>query len=381
MRGACAIILDCDKAFISYAALRKRSLNFFQETEINSPYDDSDIVDWLKKNSEVLQDKIVSIEKKSLLDIQRLYLQLPWGSCQIKRVQEAVTLGRRKKIGPGDISSLKKYLENKFLDWDDYCVHNIIFKYEIEGKYYFTAPLGIAAKKIKAEAILVLIKDRIYQEVESIFNNLERNFSGFVLPQVSLFSSVFRKKDKVRAVISIDYAKSHLVTVDGEEFMNNREFPFGLKQIIEALAEKFMLPFNLAQEVFFRYFSFQETPFFKEVTIKKEEGYLNLSTQTLNSFIKDYLRTQIQYIAKELDQLANNKDLIVSFIGRLNTKEGFYGFLQSFLSYNLKGSLQKSALSSSYGCLRYGLNPFLENDYKRKTSFIRYILGIYKEYF
>ncbi|MBP7088827.1 MAG: hypothetical protein KBB01_05985 [Candidatus Omnitrophica bacterium] len=381
MKGACAIVLDCDKAFISYAALRKRGLNFFQETEINSPYDDSDIADWLKKNSEVLKDKISSIEKKSLFNIQKVYLQLPWGSCQIKRVQEAVTLGRKKKIASGDIASLKKYLENKFLDWDDYCVHNIIFRYEIEGKYYFTAPLGIAAKKIKADAILVLIKDKIYQEVEGIFDNLERNFSGFVLPQVSLFSSVFKKKDKIRAVVSIDYAKSHLVTIGREEFIDNKEFPFGLKQIIEALAEKFILPFNLAQEVFFRYFSFQETPFSKEVTIKKEDGYLNLSIQTLNSFIKDYLKTQVQYIAKDLEQLASNKDLIVSFIGRLNSKEGFYGFLQSFFPYNLKAPLQKSILSSSYGCLRYGLNPFLENDYKRKTSFLRYILGIYKEYF
>ncbi len=241
--------------------------------------------------------------------------------------------------------------------------------------------MGIAAKKIKVDAILVLIKDKVYQEVEGIFDNLERNFSGFILPQVSLFSSVFRKKDKIRAVISIDYAKSHLVTIGTEEFIDNKEFPFGLKQMIEALAEKFILPFNLAQEVFFRYFSFQETPFSKEVTIKKEDGYLNLSIQTLNSFIKDYLKTQVQYIAKDLEQLAGNKDLIVSFIGRLNPKGGFYGFLQSFFPYNLKAPLQKSILSSSYGCLRYGLNPFLENDYKRKTSFLRYILGIYKEYF
>jgi len=381
MRGVCSIVLDTDKAFIAFAGLRGARLISCQELEMPAPYKTKDILSWLRENTEILKAKIIAVEKKHLLRIERIFLQLPWNAFDIIKVQEDIPLKRRKKIASGDIAFAKRYLENKVLDWDDHCMHDIASRYEVEGKYYRFAPLGISTRKININLLLIRVKDRIYREVESIFDNLDRNFGGFIAPQIGIFSSAFTKKDRARAVVSIDYDKSYLVVLGGQDFITGKEFSFGLQQLIGELGKRFILPFHLAEEVFVRYFSFKETPFFKEVTIKKEEGYMNLSIQTLNSFIKDYLKTQIQSIVQEVAQMNTSPEFLMSFIGRLNSKEGFYGFLNSFISYSLKAPIQKSALSSSCGCLRYGVNPFLENDHKRRVSLIQYISGVYKEYF
>ena len=42
-------------------------------------------------------------------------------------------MNRRKRISSADITTAKRYLEDKFLDWDDYCIHNIVTEYVLEA--------------------------------------------------------------------------------------------------------------------------------------------------------------------------------------------------------------------------------------------------------
>jgi len=381
MRGTCAIVLDRDRALISFGYHKRFYPAFLEELEIPISYNGDSILSCLQQNIEILDQRIKEVEKSRSFRVEKVFLELPWGFANKRVVQDSIPLRRRKSIASADISFAKKYLEDKFLDWDDFCLHNIVINYEVEGVSYDLVPLGIRAKKIELQSLLLWVKDKIYKETEDIFDNLDRNFGGFIEPGISMYSCVFLKKEKTQVVVSINYDCSHFVIRNRDGFIFGREFDFGLKKIIEMLAQKFILPLALAEEVFMRYISFKESPYFKEITIKKEEGYINLSTQTLNSFIKDYIKNEISYLLDEIKKMAQDDGLAISFIGRLNSKDGFYGFLKDFIPHDLKAPLQKETISSSFGCLRYGLSPFLEEDYKKNELFLRRIVNIYKEYF
>jgi len=381
MRGVCAISLDKDKTFISFASLKGTCLTFLNESEVAASDSDNDIASFLKDNLEVIDQKIVDIEAKHSCRCEKIFLELPWTVVQEKKVEDIVTLRSRKKITSADITRAKKQLEDKFLNWDDFCIHNIIINYEVEGNNYIEPPLGVWAKKIKLKALLVWIKDKLHREIEDIFDNTDRNLGGVVSPQISRFSSVFSDKDKAQVVVSIDYDQSNFIARSGDNLFFGKEFDFSFRRAIEELAKRFALKISLAEEIFQRYISFKEIPYFKEITVKRDSGYINLSIQTLNSFIKNYIKSEVCYILQEIREDISKDDFTLSFIGRLNSKEGFYGSLQSYVPYSLKTPFQKLTVSSSYGCLRYGISPFLEQDHKKNEPVFRRILNIYREYF
>jgi cell division ATPase FtsA len=381
MRGICGIVLDEDRALISFAHLKKSYPTFLQEVEIPISYRNDDFLTCLRQNLEIFDSKIREIEKKFSLRVERIFFELPWGFAAKRVIQDSIPFKGRKRVTRGDISTAKKYLEEKFLDWDDFCLHNIVINYEIEGAFYEAPPLGVWAKKMELCSLLFWIKDKIYKETEDIFANLDRDFGGFIEPSISMFSSVFFKKEKTQGVISVNYGGSCFVVRNEKGFILSREFDFGLKKIIEAISRKFLLSLALAQEVFYRYVSFKELPYFKEITIKKEEGYVSLSTQTLNIFVKDFIKNEIVYLLTEINKLVQAEDFLISFIGRLNSKEGFYAFLKDCVPYSLTAPIRREVVSSSFGCLRYGLSNFLENDYIKNESFAKYVVNIYKDYF
>ncbi len=381
MRGACAISLDEDKTFISSAILRGPYLNFLGESEVPAVYKGGDVAAYLRENLEVLDEKIKDTESSKSFRAERVFLELPWHLISKKEVCEVVPLGRRKRITSRDISYARKYLEDKFLDWDDFCVHNIVVNYEVEGQSYDNPPLGVWAKRVKLRSYLLWVKDIVHKEAEDVFSNSDINFSGFVAPPISRFSSAFGRKDKLQVAVSVDYGSSHFVVMGRDRFSFSREFDFGLKTIIEALAKRFAFDLSLAEEVFNRYISFKEIPYFKELTLKKGQGYVNLSTQTLNAFIKNYIREEIGLVLVAIRESAGDENFTISFIGRLNVKEGFYSFLKDCIPYTLRAPFRKEVVSSSFGCLRYGISPFLESAHRKGESLLQRIFTVYKEYF
>ena len=126
MRGLCAISLDRDKTFISFAHLKRGQPVFFKELEVSVVNSGDDIVFFLKENFETLNQKIKETEEKYSCRCEKIFLELPWGAAKSKMVEETITLKSRKKITSRDILRAKKYIEDKFLSWDDSCIHNII---------------------------------------------------------------------------------------------------------------------------------------------------------------------------------------------------------------------------------------------------------------
>lgn len=390
MRGICGLYFDQDKIFASLAGRTKKDLVFLEELEIERIPASESISDMVKEAAQLLQQKITEAQRRHSFRLERVFLELPRNFGSRKIVEETVPLRKRKKVTTGDIFYIKKYLEDKFLDWDDFCVHNIPLSYGIEDTSYLKPPLGLWARKIKLRSILTWVKDRLYREIEDTFDNVNMSFGGFVLPELSMlavlpegFGLVGRSRmpAKIQAVISLDYTGSFFVLRNNQGHIFSGQFDFGLKKILDELAGRFSLSLDLAREVFSRYIYFKEVPYFKEVTIKKEGGYLKLSSQTLNFFIKNYIKNQIINVIRQIEAKTNESDFSVSFIGRLNKKEGFGGFLKECISQEVVLSRQTKVFSSSFGCLRYGLQPFLEKTQSQKNHFLQSFLDTYRDYF
>jgi hypothetical protein len=380
MKTSLAIVFDEDRIFLSFAAIKRGYFTFLKELQIPSVCKDNDFLISLKVNADIIDQKIKQTEKDEGFCLEKVFIQLPWNFATEVVARDDVALSGKKTISSRDIAFAKKRLEGKFLNWDDTCIHNIVTSYKVEGLSYDRVPLGLTARRIELKSLLVSIKDKIYKETLNIFDNLNRNFAGFVAPQISTFSSSFSKKEKIQSVVAIDYYSSHLITRDRDGYWT-KELSLSLKMIIDRLAQRFNLTFILAEEILQRYVSFKDVPYFKEITIKKGSKYLNLSPRTLNSFVKDYIRNELALIKQEIEERAGTGDCLISFIGRLNSKDGFYNFLKDQLPYFLQMPIEKTTLSSSSGCLRYGLSGFLEEDHKSDKPYLSRILNIYRDYF
>jgi len=381
MKGACAVVIDENKAFFSFCRLKKPSFKFLEAQTLVLPQKSDSFFNSIKDNAEIINQALGDIEKRYCLKIDKVFFEVPEGLTNTRIVTDIVPLRGKKRISAFDINFVKKHLEDKFLDWDDYGIHNITFNYSLRGTDYLDPPFGVWAKKLEVKSLLVSIKDKIYKEIEDTFDNFGRGFIGFVSSMISTYASVFKKRDIPQVVMRCDYQKSNSVIRKHNDFIILGNTDFSLKHLIEKLARRFFLDFSLTEELFERYISFKEIPYFKEITIKKEGGYINLSTQTMNLFIKDYIRSEITNILEPIKQQIGGDDFIFSFLGKLTEKEGFYRFLRNCVPCRLATPLENSASSSSFGCLRYGLLPFLELDYKKRRSLLQRIRDVYKEYF
>jgi cell division ATPase FtsA len=381
MNGVCAIVFDKDRSYASFARAAGKRLFFIKEEIIPFAANSEDIAVVLREASSAIEKTIQEVEKYHKFRVDKIFLQLPAAAARSKKVSDIIPLKRRKKINASDIIFAKQYLEDKFLDWNDCCVHNLVLSYEAAQNIFTKAPLGIWSHRLGLTSLLIWVKENIYREIEDIFDSLDRCFAGFIAPEIGIFSSAFSQRRGRQAVISIEYEAARCVALSDGGLVFNEYAGFGLRDMIGELAKQFLLEDPLARELFERYISFKEIPYHQEVTLKKGQAYINLSTQSLNLFIKRYVKDKMGLIIDDIKRIFNDEMLNLSVIGRLGAKEGVFSFYKECLPYSLSMPLQNPALSSSYGCLFYGVKRFMENEFEKNEFFLQKVIKTYREYF
>ncbi|MFA5008652.1 MAG: hypothetical protein WC546_05470 [Candidatus Omnitrophota bacterium] len=383
MKGICGIDIDSDRTYIAFARQLRHQPVFLQGAELEAQFSPENFFQFLQENGGSINQKISEKEKQLSLSVERIYINLPWDLGKKGEFSAIIPLNKRKKITASDIMFAKKYLQDTYLDWDDFCVHHFVLNYEVEGRTYICPPIGLVAKKIKLNSCLIWVKDKFRKDTEVIFSNLERGFAGFVCPFASIAGAVFANSKDIKdlcAIIDIAYDKTSVLVIKDGHIFCIKESDFGLKKIFDELERKIILPAALAVEVFNRYISFKELPHFKEVSIKTGSNYINLSTQAANTFVKDYIKNELTRIIDDI-KAALAGDTPIYVCGRLNAKEGFCEFVKSFMPYDVKLGNAKGAVSKSFGALNYGASRFLEEGCLKKDSFLNRVIGVYKEYF
>src|SRR3990167_6249229 len=192
-KGAAAIVIDGDQAFISLGSLKKTSFTFLEEFSAGLPKWPADALSSIKENSALLNQAILDAEKRHQLKVDKIFLELPQSFINLKKINEVVPLKGKKRISSFDLKFIKRYLEDKYLDWDDFCIHNIAFNYTVLDSIYPEPPYGVWAKKLGGNFLLASVKEKVYKEVEDVFDNSDRHFSGFIWAALSSYASGFAK--------------------------------------------------------------------------------------------------------------------------------------------------------------------------------------------
>jgi cell division ATPase FtsA len=382
MKTFSALILEKDKAFLSFAILKKGCLKLLDEKELALVSND-DFLKQLKTNAKKIEKLIIDFEQEHSLSVGKIFIELPPSLAGEAEVQEKIVFPKKKKITPSIIDSAKKYIENKFLEWNQHCIHHIVLDYQTEGIQTNNAPLQVFTNKIEFRSLLIHVKGDFYKEVADIFYNMEKNFAGFVAHKISHFSQGFNNLEGNKIVISVNNFNSYAGIKDEKGRLFEKEFSFGIKEIIEKLAKQYAVAPSIAKQLLKRYGSFKEIPYFKEITIKKQDSYLNLSTMALGNFLKKVFSSNIKLIIEEVLKVVkeNKRDEVVfSFIGPLARKDGFYGYIKKLLIVKVEVPAYKCS-SSAFGCIKYGYFKPLENKHLKKQSLLRKIKKIYHEYF
>ncbi len=382
MQTICGISIEDDKAFLSFANIKKKTLMPLAGKEIALTLE-QDFIKKLKNNIETIERTIVEVEQKYSTSVIKIFIELPPNLAQELEINETIVFSKKKKIKTAVINYVKKYIENKFLEWDHHCIHNIILNCQTEGIRAKTVPLGILTNKIRVNALLIYVKDAFYKEISDIFYNIERNLAGFVAHKISILSEGAGSFQNKQIVISVNNFKSYVVIQDGKGKIVEKTFDFSIKEIIKELSDKYSISPVLSFQILARYGSFKTIPYFKEITIKKEDSYLNLSIKVLGNFLKEIFSKNIKSIIDnsfENIKTEEQSDFVFTFIGPLTTKDGFYNYIRQLLPYDIEVPVDRHE-SSSFGCAYYGYRKPLERNHKEERSFLAKIKKVYHEYF
>ncbi|MDD5069793.1 MAG: hypothetical protein PHV17_03605 [Candidatus Omnitrophica bacterium] len=400
MKGLCGIELDNDKIFLSFSSLTNSCLIFRKEVSLTLKRpissdllnDDSfkenlnweKFIKYIKTNADKLQQIIKEEEKQLSLKISDISITIPEALCRTISVEKEIVFKTRRKIGVRDIIYAKRYLQDLSLEWDSFCFHHFVGRYTIDGNNYEKPPLGVTTKKITLASTLVWIPSRFREELAAVINNLDKRLAIIVAEDIGAYALVFDKQsaDDTHVLIKVSYNDCRVFVLKRGHRLSDFSVDFSLKILIDKLAEHFMLTESIAMELFDRYISFRTLSYndkvTKEVSVRNGDCYLNLSINTLNSFVKEHLGKVFDQIADKLDAFPAEKPFQVSLLGRLNPKEAISAFFQENMPYPTVMPVVKIE-STALGAMLYGRFRFFED--LVKDNFFHRVAKIYKEYF
>ncbi|OQX81227.1 MAG: hypothetical protein B6D56_03010 [Candidatus Omnitrophica bacterium 4484_70.1] len=376
MKGLCSLEIDGNRLrglIVEEAAFRKVD-EFFLELK------DFAFFEGIKKNIDKIEKLLEEEEEKHSLEIERLFVNLPFDKAEFLNVEDVVPLSsRRKKVTLKDIERAKKYIENIVLDWKKYSLHHIILRYETDNNVYFCLPSDLEAKNLKLRSFLVYIERREYEEMLEVFNNIERKFAGFIWEPISTLSIGETLMDKVSILMKENYTLCTGIK-EGEIFVE--KFPFGEKDIKRAIQEKFFVSYRVAEKLFQWYVCFDDVSGKdRMITIKDKENYVKIPEEEFLFFIKEVLLSKIEEILYFLEKKVEENTYFF-FLGNVFQKKNFTNFLKKEISsLKIKSFSLPTKYLSLYGCIRYGYLRYLERFNIPKISLWQKVLNIYQGYF
>jgi len=384
MKILSGISLDDNFLFFSFVSFKDRKLTPHIDSIIELPCSYSNLGEFIKEHIEDIDKEIREKEKRYSFKTDKIYFTLPQGIAQKVIVEDLISLKTRqskKKITYKDIIFAKKQIEDITLDLQDLCLHHFVLEYDTEGLRSQVPPIGIRARKIKLKSLIIFINNRLFDEFVYLFDNFNHKFSGFVYEPICDFSSIFGREDKdLSLILHLGYNKTTATPFLNANPIFEECFDFGESEIVNAVAQEFLLPKELAHKVIFNYGSFKNIHFSKEISIKDRNNYINISSMSLNSLMKEVMKRKLEKIIFDLKKKLGQDDFMITFIGRLTQIDGFYNFIKDIFPLKLKRPLFNRASLSAFGCVKYGVSRFLE-EYPLERNFLRNIFKVYKDYF
>jgi len=378
MRGVCS--LEIEESGLKGLIVGRGGGGFEKVEEFFLELKDFKFFEGIKRNIDKIEKILREEEEKYSLEIEKIFINLPFDKAEFLTVEDVVPLSLRKKwVMLKDIEKAKRYIENIVLDWKKYLLHHIILKYEAENRIYFHLPLNLEAKNLKLKSFLVYIKRKYYEEMVEMFDNIERKFAGFIWEPISSLSIGEASLDRISILMKENYTLCAGIK-EGEMFVE--KLSFGEKDIKRAIQEKFFVSSSVAEKLFEWYIYFDDIlSKDKMITIKDKKNYIRISEEEFLLFIKEIILSKLEEILYLLEgKIEENTRFL--FLGNIFQKKNFTNFLRKEIpSLKVNSFSLPTKYLSLYGCITYGHLRYFERFNLPKVSLWQKILNIYQGYF
>lgn len=385
MRVLGGLSLEGNRLFFSFVKNRRgKIIPCAEATKEILPTHHSHLGEFIREHIDDINKEIRKKEKHYSFKTDKIFFKLPREFAFKKIVEDEVSLSTYrypKKITHKDIVYTKRQVENISLDWEDVCLHHLVLEYTIGNSRFYRAPIGIQAHKIKLKSSIIFIKRKFLEYFNDLFDNINYKFSGFVYDALADYSSVYSGgSDVFSLVVHIKEKETAVAGLLSAGLIFEKSFDFGEEDIVLAVANKFCISRELVRSLIVDYGSFKDVPVSKEISIREGNSYINLSSMSINSLLREVTKDIIEKIVCNIKDELDRSDFRISFIGRITRTDGFYDFIRDTLDLSLEEPTFEGDAFSAFGCACYGIRRFLEGEDKQSSMWQR-ILNVYKDYF
>ena len=376
--------IDCDSWDFLFVSLERNKLLPHTGISGESNYRFKSLEEFIMNNIDYIDERISYTERRNSFKAESIFFRLPREYASKKETENVISLNvsnKVKRITYKDIDCAKRQIENISLSLKDTCIHHLVLEYRVEDKTFSKPPVGLWARKMYVKSMVIFIPSDLRDVFIDSFSNVERKFSGFVYSALADYSAAYNSiVDKLVFVVNIKKNDTALSCFRKGNIIFEKVYDFGNKSIISYVAKRLSFTEELASDLVFRYGSFYDADFSKEISVREQNAYINVSLVTLNNLIKEAVADNIGIIISDIDNKYLPDDYTVLFIGKIAQKEGFYDFVKKHFKIDIEHPVYNKFSSCAFGCVRYGVTKLLEKENPKGPLWQR-VIRFYKDYF
>ncbi len=381
-RGSCGIAL-IDGALQAVLVIHQGG-RYIPCAQISINVSGDDFLKCLHHNIERLDEEIEAAEEAQGLVIEKIYCMLPFDRQRFKVVEDVFPLAkdRKKPVLARDIRNAKDHTEGVMLDWNERCIHNIVLQYYLDNQVFTTIPVNAEARKLKLKSLLVSAERKLFTEVRTLFENVDRQFQAFIwwpLAQLSIAAQENIPLPSAAVDIRNDATFCSVVSEEGIVF---EKFDLSYRSLRRQIADKFSLSESLCADILKHYVSFQNTAARKEVMVKENQRYVSIDTPAISEYFQEILKNDLCEIVEFIKRYVK-EDFSILFSGYCSCLQGFVTFVRGVFPHVTIHSCAHIAPEYAYllGCAKYGNRRYLEEVPTPKVTFLTKLAHIYRDYF
>ena len=376
--------IDCGRWDFLFVSLKKNKFIPYTGISGESGRSFGHLREFIMNNIDYIDERLSYIEEKNYFKAKNVFFRLPREYASKKKTENVISLnvaGRAKRITWKDIDYVKRQIENISLNLEDVCIHHLVLEYRIEDKTFSRPPVGMWARKIYVKSLIVFVSSYLYDTFTGCFDNIERKFSGFVYGALADYSAAYSGiADKLVFVVNIKENETVLSCFRGRSIISEKVYSFSNNSIVSYVAERLSFDNQLVSELIFKYGSFKNSEFSKEISVREKGAYINVSLTALNNLIIEAVTEGIGIIVSDIKKGFLPDDYTMLFIGKIAQKENFYNFVQAHFDVNVERPSYGEFSPSAFGCVRYGATRLFERE-KCSDSLWHRAIKFYKDYF
>lgn len=343
-----------------------------------------------------LEEEILDIQKQFKKRVSRIYFCIP--AERVKKI-EGVSLRmlHPKHSVAVSVTDIKKSLEQARLlsvDWSYKCLHSLPYEYDLDGKIFKVAPLGIYGKRLTVKVLFYACSQDYLSSIDRLFQRLGKDYTKLIASPLAYAASLNQSKLQEAHFALCNLGRNGLELSCFKNFIleDIKVFSPAGKFIDEEVSRYLNVPLELAEDIKISYGSLSQEDLEDErsVTVKRASSYRDIKRCDLNSILLSSYKEILGKIKKYLEEedLIRKIDFIVPLGGVAEIK-GFSTIAESVLSLPVKNvasflSIQdeEKEYLSSYGALRFILSKFnIERSYRFPSSLLRRLRNVVEEFF